>query len=72
MAFYLSEVLEQRGDSLDKGDDEHTHFAFPRRTYFWIVVSDERSSELQRISRLGSRQRDKSQYCLIPLGDKAF
>lgn len=50
MAFYLSKVLEQGGDSLDKGDDEGAHFAFPRRTSFWIVLSDERSSELQWIS----------------------
>lgn len=50
MAFYLHEVLEQKSGSLDKGDDKHARFAFPRQMYFWMTVSDDKSSELHWIA----------------------
>lgn len=45
-AILAQKVLELQGDSLDKGDDEHAHLAFPHRKLFSVGLSDESSSEL--------------------------
>lgn len=59
MAFYLREVLEQQSGSSGKGDDEHSHFAFPCQMYVWMTVRDDKSSELHWISPVHVRKEPK-------------